>query len=196
MTIGKTLRRLRQEKGLSQLELAARSNVSQQLISQIERDVNTSTRAIPSLALAMGVHISELDPRFLEATGRRAEMTEIPLISAQEVVRGGYRSEQGDYVTMVGLEVGDWIATTIDDDVIDRVAPPGATVIINRADKDLVDGGVYLFAEDGAPVFRRYRKGRPAKLLPFSLNPEHFSMPYERQRHAVVGRVRRTIIEL
>jgi transcriptional regulator with XRE-family HTH domain len=64
MEIPQNLTRLRKEKGLSQTELARVSGVSQQLISQIERGENFSTKHLPELARALDVAISELDPRY------------------------------------------------------------------------------------------------------------------------------------
>jgi len=65
MTIAKNLTRLRSKAGLSQSALAKLSGVSQQLISQIERGENVSTRHLPKLANALGVGIGEIDPSYV-----------------------------------------------------------------------------------------------------------------------------------
>lgn len=64
MTIGKNLSKLRGKSGLSQAALAKVSGVSQQLISQIEKDKNTSTKYLPKLANALGVQVSDIDPEY------------------------------------------------------------------------------------------------------------------------------------
>ncbi len=64
MAIAKNLTRLRTGAGLSQAGLARLSGVSQQLISQIERGENLSTKHLPRLANALGVSVGEIDPSF------------------------------------------------------------------------------------------------------------------------------------
>lgn len=64
MTIGKNLAKCRGKAGLSQAALAKISGVSQQLISQIEKDKNTSTKYLPQLANALGVKVAEIDPSY------------------------------------------------------------------------------------------------------------------------------------
>lgn len=63
-TLAENLRRIRREKRLSQGKLAEQSGVSQQLISQIENGVNTTTKELPKLAKALGVPVSDLDEQF------------------------------------------------------------------------------------------------------------------------------------
>lgn len=64
MTIGTNLKRLRREAGLSQAKLASLSRVSQQLISQLENDTNSSTKELPALAKALGVSVGDIDESF------------------------------------------------------------------------------------------------------------------------------------
>lgn len=64
MSIAKNLTRIRSGAGLSQAALAKLSGVSQQLISQIERGENSSTKHLPKLANALGVGVAELDPSY------------------------------------------------------------------------------------------------------------------------------------
>lgn len=62
--VGKNLSRLRQEKGLTQEELAARSGFSQQYLSGLERGQrNPTVVTLYELALALGVsHIELVQP--------------------------------------------------------------------------------------------------------------------------------------
>lgn len=64
MGIAENLKRLRLEAGLSQPELAKRAGVSQQLISQIERGTNRTTKELPRLARALGKPVQEIDPTY------------------------------------------------------------------------------------------------------------------------------------
>ena len=63
-TIAENVTCRRKDAGLSQTELADVSGVSQQLISQIERGVNLSTKYLPALARALRCSVSDLDEDF------------------------------------------------------------------------------------------------------------------------------------
>lgn len=54
------LRELRRKRGWSQVELAARSGVSQPTISEVERGTATTTATLDRLADALGCSIGEL----------------------------------------------------------------------------------------------------------------------------------------
>lgn len=90
---------------------------------------------------------------------------------------------------------GDWFALEVDGDSMDRVAPDGATILVNRADATLLDKRFYVFAlESGAATFKQYRR-KPDRLQPYSTNPEHFSIPASDDLY-VIGRVRRVIHDI
>jgi transcriptional regulator with XRE-family HTH domain len=67
MTVADNLRHLRQLAKLSQVRLAERANVSQQLVSQIERGENVSTKYLPQIAKALNCHPGDIDPSYLDA---------------------------------------------------------------------------------------------------------------------------------
>ncbi|HVY15016.1 MAG TPA: XRE family transcriptional regulator [Rhodopila sp.] len=79
--VGKALRRLRRDKGLSLKELALKSGVSVGMLSQIERDLaNPSLRLLTQIRTALGVTVSDLfddapppaaDPTFVRRADRR-----------------------------------------------------------------------------------------------------------------------------
>ncbi|MDP3407742.1 helix-turn-helix domain-containing protein [Bosea sp. (in: a-proteobacteria)] len=80
--IGAGLRRLRRERSLSLVDLAARTNLSIGFLSQIERGKSSPTlRALASMADALGVGIGDLFPQ----TGVVGDQT-------ATIVRGGARS--------------------------------------------------------------------------------------------------------
>lgn len=60
--IGKVLKRLREQKGLSQLELAKRAAVAQAYISEMEAGAkkNPGIETLRKLAKALGVPVAEL----------------------------------------------------------------------------------------------------------------------------------------
>jgi transcriptional regulator with XRE-family HTH domain len=79
--VGKALRRLRREKGLSLKELALKAGVSVGMLSQIERDLaNPSLRLMTQIRIALGATLSDLfddapppptDPPFVRRADRR-----------------------------------------------------------------------------------------------------------------------------
>ena len=64
MKIGENLRRIRKANGLSQDALADLIGSSQQLISQIERGENSSTKNLPALAQALSCAVEDIDPNY------------------------------------------------------------------------------------------------------------------------------------
>lgn len=64
MTVGKNLKQIRKDKGISQVSLAKMANVSQQLISQLESGTNVTTNRLPQIAHVLGVEVWEIDPKF------------------------------------------------------------------------------------------------------------------------------------
>jgi transcriptional regulator with XRE-family HTH domain len=79
--VGRALRRLRREKGLSLKELALKAGVSVGMLSQIERDLaNPSLRLMTQIRVALGATLSDLfddappppaDPAFVRRADRR-----------------------------------------------------------------------------------------------------------------------------
>lgn len=127
---------------------------------------------------------------------------EIPMVSM--VSAGRMRDQPGvlsadieKYIHLDDLPPGDWIALTVDGDSMNRLAPEGSILIVNRADSTLLDGRFYIFALDGGQAtFKTYRRD-PERLQPYSTNPDHMSIPVEQHSDLYVfGRVRRVIQEV
>ncbi|PJJ86823.1 transcriptional regulator with XRE-family HTH domain [Brevirhabdus pacifica] len=64
MSIAENLRRLRKASGMSQKTLAEKAGVGQQLISQLERGENTSSKKLPKIAEGLGCAVHDLDPAY------------------------------------------------------------------------------------------------------------------------------------
>lgn len=81
MGIAENLKRLRAAAKLSQVGLAKKAGVAQQLISQIERGENTSTKYLPQIAKALGAAVADIDPQFgavsVEAGDDQAQIAQI-----------------------------------------------------------------------------------------------------------------------
>lgn len=96
-------------------------------------------------------------------------------------------------ITVGELTRGDWVALQVEGDSMDRVAPHGSIIVLDRTDTRLLDGKYYVFVlENGEATFKRYRRN-PQRLQPFSTNPDHLSIPADRDDLYVFGRVRRII---
>jgi SOS-response transcriptional repressor LexA len=101
------------------------------------------------------------------------------------------------WIRLGDLPGGDWVALTVEGTSMDRIAPEGSTLIVNRADDQLIDGKFYIFAMGGGDAtFKTYRRN-PERLQPFSTNPDHMSIPVTDDTDLYVfGRVRRVIQEV
>lgn len=94
------------------------------------------------------------------------------------------------------LPKGDWIALQVDGDSMDRVAPDGAIILVDRSDDRLIDGKFYIFSlAGGEATFKRYKR-TPQRLQPYSTNPDHMAVPADRDDLYVFGRVKRVIHDI
>lgn len=126
---------------------------------------------------------------------------DVPLLS--KVAAGNLRYQQGiephdieRHIKVGELPKGDWIALVVEGDSMDRVAPDGSIILIDRADDRLIDGRYYVFSLGGGEAtFKRFRKG-PPRMQPFSTNPDHMSIPAENDDLYVIGRAKRVIQDI
>jgi hypothetical protein len=100
----------------------------------------------------------------------------------------------------LGEPFGRWprgcFATQVPDDAMNRMAPAGAYIVVDRNARSLVEGLSYLGELDGAVIFRRWF-GDPERAEPYSTDPlfrTEFLTPGRPWR--IIGRVGRAIIEL
>lgn len=94
------------------------------------------------------------------------------------------------------LPAGDWIALEVDGDSMNYVAPPGAIIVVNRADRDPINGKYYVFSTgEGETTFKLYLGGPRPRLQPQSRNADHETILVTDDM-TVVGRVARVILDL
>ncbi|RWB29621.1 MAG: transcriptional regulator [Mesorhizobium sp.] len=138
--------------------------------------------------------------------GERADMefpglVRVPVISM--VSAGNLRDQPGvtssdieRWIHVADVPAGDWIALGVDGDSMNRIAPDGSTILVNRADDRLIDGKYYVFSLGGGEAtFKRYKREPKPLLQPFSTNPDHVSIPATDDLY-VFGRARRVITDL
>lgn len=98
-------------------------------------------------------------------------------------------------VTLSGLPDGEWIGLIVDGDSMNRIAPPGSIIAVNRRDKTLLNDKFYVFVNSlSESTFKKFRK-TPPRLTPYSTNPDHMSIPMSDDMQ-VFGRVKVVITEL
>jgi SOS-response transcriptional repressor LexA len=123
---------------------------------------------------------------------------EIPVIgwvSAGKVADIGQVEEEDRFIAG-GLPPGEYFATEIVGDSVDRIAPEGARIIVNAADRNPRDGKFYIFAHHGEPTVKRYRSKPVRRLEPFSTNPQHEPIFIGEKGWRCIGRVVRSVIDL
>lgn len=129
------------------------------------------------------------------------EDVDVPLLSMVAATNLRYQPgvEEHDIqrrIKVGDLPKGDWIALQVDGDSMDRVAPDGAIILVDRSDDRLIDGRYYVFSLGGGEAtFKRYKRN-PQRLQPFSTNPDHMSIPADNDDLYVFGRVKRVIHDL
>lgn len=207
MSLQKNLARIRKERRLSQPELSKLAGISQQLISRLERGVDLTTKKLPELAKALGVAPQDLDEAYRndpDAQDDEAKVSRIPLLD--RVTAGKLKTpasqipiEDVPLLAFADLGRGDWFALRLEDDAdsMDRVSPPGSTIIVDRADRTLRTGRYYVFSIDGETTYKMWQEGDPGYLAPYSTNPSHKPVFVKRRRDfEVIGRVKRTVLDL
>lgn len=172
------------------------------------RDVNKNTlishengnRAISRKAAQKYAELFGVTPGWI-LYGKEDDTNErIPVLSM--VSASNLREQHGvtnddvdRWITVSNLPRGDWVALIVEGDSMNRIAPDGALIVVNRSDDRLLDGRYYVFQQGGgAATFKRYKRN-PEMMQPFSTNPDHLSIPVTEDLY-VFGRVRRVITDI
>ncbi|WP_416355528.1 LexA family protein [Aureimonas phyllosphaerae] len=199
------LKQLRETRGWTQADLADRIGVQWQTISRME---NSKTRIMPkherNLATALEVPVSALyaEPETDQVEDDERETVEVPLLA--RISASTFRQQDGvrpadieRHIKVSHLPKGDWFALTVEGDSMNRIAPDGSIIIVNRADDVLIDGRNYVFSLDnGEATFKKYRRDPEPMVMPYSWNPDHVATAVGDKDLYVFGRVFRVIIDL
>lgn len=104
--------------------------------------------------------------------------------------------DQVKRLPFVDLEPGEFFALKVEGDSMDRLSPSGSTILVNRADRELIQNRCYVFAVRGETTYKRWN-AEPPYLAPHSWNAAHQPIFIKKKSDLeVVGRVRRTILDL
>lgn len=100
-------------------------------------------------------------------------------------------------ITADGLAPGEWFATDVHGDSMDRVAPEGSRIFVNASERTLTPGGFFLFSMRGETTFKRYYDEPVPRLEPFSWNPANRTIFIDKRENlGVIGRVHRSILDI
>lgn len=119
----------------------------------------------------------------------------LAMVSAGILTRDDVRDEALGTLHLTNLPPGDWIALRVVGHSMDRVSPPDSTILVNRQDRQLVPGGLYVIADEhGNATYKRYRPGPPPRFEPFSSDLD-LEPIFPDQEPVIVGRVKRTMLD-
>ena len=201
MPIPDNLKRLREERRLSQPRLAELAGVTQQLISQLERGENLTTRKLPQIARALGVQPHAIDESYSldPAAGSAHSVRLISWVSAGALTSPDAEidTEDAPIILEPGLDPnGDWIALRVDGDSMNRISPHNSVIFVNRRERQLVPNACYIIGDgNGGATYKRYRP--PNIWEPVSTNPAHKPIVLSPGEDPdIIGRVRKTVLTM
>lgn len=191
--------------GLTASAASTKAGLSRDAIRNMRRAVEAKGRAgVSTKTIAALAPILETTPGWLlDGTGDEVtETIDVPLLS--KISASAFRSQDGvraadirRHIKVSHLPPGDWFALEVEGTSMDRIAPDGSVIIVNRADDRLIDGKNYVFSlDDGAATFKQYRLTPDPMLVPHTWQSEHVAIPVGDRDLYVFGRVRRVITEL
>lgn len=132
---------------------------------------------------------------------RRGER-EVPLfawVSAGQPLHTGDLDEADAERIAVGSGLpssGQYFATEVRGDSMDRVSPDGARIVVDVNDRSPRSGKLYLFSINGEPTYKKYESRPVRRLEPCSTNAAHETIFLGAKGWTVIGRVVRSILDL
>lgn len=201
------VRALLKATGWKQGELAGRTGVSQATVS---RWLKGSIPEIPQqIALQKLLADADLAPgtasartEIVESRRGHSVITHVPLID--EVTAGRLAKpssqlpvEDVPLLAFADLGPGEFFALTVKGTSMDRISPEGSIIVVNRRDKTLISSKPYVFTLRGETTYKRWQRGQPEYLEPYSTDPIHKPIfPGGKRSFEVIGRVKRTVLDL
>lgn len=218
MTVGTNIRKLRTEKKLTLNELAAEIESDVGNLSRLERGVQGYTDAtLKKIADALGVPIAAL---FAEDEAQMAALKSLDLAAVRVVDEDhpefvkipkvklrlsagiqGFQTEPETYdgstvpvheswILRNGFNRQNLMALRVKGESMETTFCDGDLVIINTADKKMIDGGVYAFNYEGEAVIKRLiREGGQWYLYSDNPAPRYGKRSCQGAECIVIGRV-------
>lgn len=199
---GKRVARRRTAIPLSAADLASRVGMKQQGIASIEIGEVERPRRLREIARELQTTedwlLWEIGPEVVQFD-ESASVVQVPLISwvSAGKIADSSVAMPGDVplLAFADLGRGDFFALRVAGDSMDRISPEGSTIVINRADQLLVAGKCFVFAVKGESTYKMWHPD-PQYLEPYSTNPANKPIFFKQNQMTVVGRVRRTVLDL
>lgn len=156
-----------------------------------------SKRSAEKYARAFGVSPGWI---LFEDEHEKTSATDVPVVSM--VTAGALQFRDGveakdiiRTISLSGLPDGEWIGLVIDGDSMNRIAPPGSIIVVNRRDKTLLNEKFYVFVNEmNESTFKMFGKN-PRRLKPYSTNPDYMAAPLTDEIQ-VFGRARVVVTEI
>lgn len=158
---------------------------------------------VPLVAQALKWSVADLNGAQARTPADRAapKMTMVPLLDS--VAAGKLKSplsqiplEDVPLLAFADLGRGEFFALQVDGDSMDRLSPEGSTIVVNKQDRTLIGGRCYIFALRGQTTFKMWQAGETPYLAPYSTNPMHKPILFRKRDLEVIGRVKRTFLDL
>lgn len=195
--------------GLSESGFLTGIGVSNTMIRNWRRGAMPRIESLAEIAPALGTTPEwlayEAGPETLEAAVRERPAILVPRVSwvsagAFAISDTVMETDELDTIAVSGLPSdGEWYAFDIPEpfDSMDRISPPGSTIIVNRRDKRLVPNACYVITDgEGGATYKRYRPN-PVRFEPVSTNPAHEPIfPDHGNMPGIFGRVRQSILNM
>jgi phage repressor protein C with HTH and peptisase S24 domain len=174
-------------------ELARRIGTAKQ---NIDRWASQARKLPVEAARNLAPHLGVAPEELIFDKKPSAAVQRVPLLSWTSGGPQARNTAPGKRVVAGDLPKGDWIAFRVEGNSMDRIAPDGSIIFVNRKDTALKDKSFYVFGlADGSAIFKRYRAGKLADLSSFSTEGEQASIAFSRET-SVIGRVRRVVLDL
>ena len=201
MSMGTRIADARRARGWSQIRLAEEVGKSQSAIAAWEKDQRTPSRLdVRRLAMKLAVPVNVLEG-LPSGDGTGISAQRVPMLSW--VSAGELREIESlsavnadEWITAADLPPGDYFATEVRGDSMDRWSPEGSIILVNVADRRLISGKAYVFSVRGETTYKVYQREPVVRLEPYSTNPSNRTIFPTDNDWVVVGRVARSYIDL
>jgi SOS-response transcriptional repressor LexA len=193
------------ELGLKENAASVRAGLERSYLSQLRRKperwptVDKLTAICDVLGLRVAWVMTGLGRRLTIEPDPTADVAEVPLLSwvaASRFDEASASSADTKKLLVHAPNDGDLIALTVRGDSMDRIAPEGSVIVVDRSDRTLVSKAYYIFSRDndGEATFKRWQVN-PERLEPMSTNSAHEPI-FVDSRPQVIGRVRLVMTQL
>lgn len=193
------LRIAREEAGYASPSDAARKLKAKGVNINTLTSAENGNRLLSKKSAALFANAFNVSPSWLlfGTSDGEAKTLEIPIlseVSAGSLVSYTLDKFNGLTIAQGGLPNGDYFALKVDGTSMNRIAPSGALIIVDRKRIALKDKAFYIFDHLGETTFKRFLKD-PNRLEPYSTRTSHKTI-FPDVEPVPIGEVVRVILDL